>query len=454
MPGRADPRSALSGAPSGSGPLPRGAVRDVATIWVGLVATGIFGFGTRVLLGRALGPEDLGVIAGALALVLIIDRISNFGMNVLWLDVHGAEGPAARRWLRPVATVLGVTTALAIALGYIWALLAFPASTREVYLYVTPYVALHTIMLMLGAQCQVENRNLGLAVVNSLSTATRFVVAVAGFAAGWTLVDVARAFSAAGMVVGVLGLAAFIRLVRSPGTTGPTAARTAAAASTTSTTALSSVPSVVDALRHAWPFALSTALFSLYFWVDLLMIGVVENETEVGLYSAPVAIISFVNIAPGAIYRMYLSPRFHEWAHNDRARLRRVHERGTRLMLGLGVLAALVTAGLGPVLLRVAFGDEFRDAIPALLILALVVPVRFASASTRLVMSTRANALRRAGALGIAAVGNVALNLVLIGWIGIEGAAVATVVTEIVLYALLHRPANRFLAAGTDPGTA
>jgi O-antigen/teichoic acid export membrane protein len=81
------------------------------------------------------------------------------------------------------------------------------------------------------------------------------------------------------------------------------------------------------------------------------------------------------------------------------------------------------------------FGREYQAAVGQLLLLSLGVVFRFASAPASVVLNTRRNAVRKFNIQLLAAIANIILNLALVPWLGITGASVATVLSEIGLAA-------------------
>lgn len=401
----------------------RRATADVALIWAALVVASGLGFGARLLLGRSLGTAGFGAFATGLAAVLLISRGGVFGVHVLLLEVHGEEGPAARRWYRPAAAVMVGATLVSMGAGAVWAVTALGSVEREVFFYLVPLVVVQAVSDLLGARYQIRDRHAALAVSRALPAAARFAPAAVAAAASWGVLATAQAFTVTALAVAVVSVAALAGWAR------PSA----------------HAPRARDVVGRAWPYAVSTVMFVVYFQIDILLIEALEGAAEAGLYAAAVTIVSFVYLVPSAVYQGYLRRRIHYWAAHDRTALRAAHARGGRLMLRLGVLAAAAVALIGPIALRAGFGPDFAAATPALLVLALTIPIRFWSSSHRAVMSTRDTKTRMTFTNGLTAALNAGLNLAMIPWLGIIGAAITTVASEALLSALIVGPARRFV---------
>lgn len=412
----------------------RAALGNVARLWLALVATGLLAIAARFLLGRTYGAAGLGVFATALTVTTLVARFGVFGVNNMLLDVHGTEGRAASRWNAASGKVVVAMTGLAVLAGSGWAANRLPPLSRDVVFLLMPLVFVAVVTNLLAAQYQVSSRFRELAVVRTLHGFSRIVPVLIGVAAGFAVIGTARVFFVTGCVIGVVALVALVRVTRSNTLPGADAAPDPR-------------PGVLAVFRRTWAYAVSGMMFLLYFQIDILIVREIEGEQQTGLYAAAVAIVTFVYLFPNAVYRQYLAPKFHVWAAGDLGRLRSVHRHGTRIMLAIGLGAGAFTALAGPLVLDLGFGGEFSDATTALVILAAAIPIRFAGASVSLVMATRPNIATRAGIQVVAAALNVALNLALIPRYGIEGAAIATVISELALLVLQWIPGRRFLAA-------
>ena len=109
----------------------------------------------------------------------------------------------------------------------------------------------------------------------------------------------------------------------------------------------------------------------------------------------------------------------------------------------MGSLALIAIAGilpLAPLAVRLMFGDAFSDAVMPLRILSIALALSFIATplAWALVATEGQNALARTGL--VAASVNVGMNLIAILRWGATGAAVTTVVTEVVVV-ILNRAA-------------
>jgi O-antigen/teichoic acid export membrane protein len=168
--------------------------------------------------------------------------------------------------------------------------------------------------------------------------------------------------------------------------------------------------------------------------IDVLMLGLMSNPEQLGLYSAAYRLLNQVLVTYYLLTQV-LYPSFVR---------HRVEERGQMLracillpLAGAGILIAAVMAAARETLLTVEFGHQFLVAGPLLLLLAWSVPFDF-------VTSYLSNAYIAWGmekkillCTGIGAAANVALNLALIPGNGARGAAISTLLSYAIFLAAL-----------------
>lgn len=182
-------------------------------------------------------------------------------------------------------------------------------------------------------------------------------------------------------------------------------------------------------LRQSLPFLLLAGAQVLNYQTDILMLGVLTTQEQTGLYRVAVQVIDGLGIVLFAISAAIAPQLARLHAQTDWPSIQRILVYSHRAAVLVILPAALVIAGFGRELLTLVFGEEFSAAAGALEILALG-KVAYASVGfAGLALSM----LGHAGAAAIITLAtvmiNITLNLYLIPHYGIEGAAVATVVS-------------------------
>lgn len=173
--------------------------------------------------------------------------------------------------------------------------------------------------------------------------------------------------------------------------------------------------------------------------IDVLMLGLMSNPVEVGLYSASYRVLNQV-LATYYLLTQVLYPHFARHANEDRA-----HMIGPRILAPLFAAGLVIAAGISlvrrPVLILV-FGAPFVAAAPLLLVLVWSIPLDFLTSYLSNAFLAWGLERRVLASTGAGAATNIVLNLVLIPAYGAWGAALNTLLSYGVLLFALYLAAR------------
>lgn len=185
-------------------------------------------------------------------------------------------------------------------------------------------------------------------------------------------------------------------------------------------------------VKSALPLAFLGATFVINTQADSLMLGAIQGSEAVGLYlpvSKGAQLINFVTVAANTVLAPTIASLY---STGNRGKLQRVIVKGTRLVFGAAFVLTLGLVIFGRWYLLL-FGAEFTAGYYALSILCIGQLVNAATcAVSYLLVMTKYERLT-AFSDGGGAILNVVLNAFLIPRWGIEGAAVATSVSLIIV---------------------
>lgn len=187
----------------------------------------------------------------------------------------------------------------------------------------------------------------------------------------------------------------------------------------------------VNVLRVSFPMFLSASIFMLMNWMDILMLGAMGSDAQVGVYEVAIRIATANTLVLFAVNSI-AAPKFAE--HFNKGNERELKKLVKRAGKGVfwGSLPILMLILLFPDFLLGIFGKAFIEGRYALLILVTGQFFNAASGSvlTLLQMSGHQRVVRNI--VLVAALLNFALNLLLIPYYGIMGAAIANSVGVLV----------------------
>lgn len=207
--------------------------------------------------------------------------------------------------------------------------------------------------------------------------------------------------------------------------------------------------------RQALPFGAFFLVLNVYNYIDTVMLGLMRGDAETGWYNAAYRVYEGFSHVP-SIISFALTPRLVRAFVTDRRRHRRLARGGIAGAAAASVVTSAAAIGLAPQLVGLCFGDAYLPAALVLRVLAAGFIVVFPLAVLHAVaISMDAERWLLVTAL-VGCAANVLLNLTLIPRYGMHGAAVATVIGELVsltvLAALLvrHRVAVGASATATN----
>ena len=184
-------------------------------------------------------------------------------------------------------------------------------------------------------------------------------------------------------------------------------------------------------VTSAAPLGVAVVLATIYFQVDVLMLGAMVDEASAGVYQAAVSILLLAYLVPESI-SVALVPAFSRAAVEDKARLAGTFSRAATDLASVGIGAGLVLLTMGPLIAAILY-PSMTGAGLLLQVLAFACLFRFVSYALSSLMPSIGHGGARLLAAAAATIVNVGLNLVVIPQFGAMGAAFATVVTEVVL---------------------
>lgn len=395
-------------------------VRSVfGSAWLRL-GSALLGFGTGVLLARALGPSGYGIYGLVVSITALLTVPTEFGLpSLVTREVAAAE--VLEDWSR-MRGILGWTNKTVAAIS----LLLFAATMGVALLFKDRHQDaefLSTLAWALLLIPLVALGNLRGATLRALRLVVRgqlpemilrpgmflLLLCVVQYGFGWAL------HPAQAMLLNVIA-AAFAFLVGAGMLLKaiPAQCRTA-----------KPVTSPRTWVRSALPLALTEGTRMLQGHVSVLLIGAMLLSADVGLFRVA-SQIAILLAMPLSLFDVVLSPlisRFH--AADDRIRLQRMLSYGAATMFFTELVLFVFLLLFGRSLLTTFFGPAFGNSYLSLIILAFgqLLNAYFGSNAVLLNMSNGERAVARAFLMAL--VINILLSVGLIHVFGIIGAAIA-----------------------------
>lgn len=366
-----------------------------------------------IILARLLGPEEYGIFSAATALGGILCFFFQFGLPTLIgreVAADPIEGPKST--VKFLFLELLNSIPVLLFLLPIVRLLGFEGKG----IIVCYLVALAEICRSAKLTLRGVFRGMGEFRTETVSVALErsFVILVSGVVLLFTrdLVLVVTAF-VLGRVLDVFGLLYY--LSRKAHIFSPI-----------------NLKSLWQSLRIAYPFALSGVLLILYYQIDLLMLQKLSTEAETGFYGAAYKIIEIFSALPRVVFLVTFT-KFARCYAKEPEKLPREIYKSVRLLLA-AVLPVLVIGGFCQAfLVEKLYGEAFLASINCLAILIPSLGIKMFGNFVQYFLESTGREKYLPPLLLSTVIVNIIANAILIPQIGAIGAAVATLLSEIVL---------------------
>ncbi len=210
---------------------------------------------------------------------------------------------------------------------------------------------------------------------------------------------------------------------------------------------------ILPLLKKVWSLAIIFILSALYFRIDQMMLELMKGDRAVGIYSASFKLIEFLTIIPGTVTVAALPGLVSNYSENIDG-FRNSFYRVITLLGVSGAVIGLLLYIFSKQIILLLYGALFFDSILSLNILSGVVFFLFVNGYLAYITIATNNDRAVVGILVVSTTLNVLLNYYLIPIYSHAGAAISTLISEIVmflLYIVLFAKKNIFLKDELPP---
>jgi O-antigen/teichoic acid export membrane protein len=201
-------------------------------------------------------------------------------------------------------------------------------------------------------------------------------------------------------------------------------------------------------LRIALPIGLGAVFWTVYFRMDVVLLAYLKGAAEAGLYAAPFLLVEAVLLLQGPL----LAAAFPVFARDDSA-FDATWRAVSRILLATGPILAALLIVEGDGILDFLLGAEYAGGGRTLALLAATIPISFVAAPRLALLVARNRERTYATIMAAGAGANLVLDLFLIPRYGAEGAATATLATEVLVTVLAVATGRRVGASPLWPAT-
>ena len=190
--------------------------------------------------------------------------------------------------------------------------------------------------------------------------------------------------------------------------------------------------------RHFIPLlvlAMSVFLSSAYSKIDITMLGSMATDNAIGLYNNAHKIVEMIITVCTAISAVFL-PRLSYYYGRDKIRFEGLIESGMKVLSFISFPICIGLIILAPQIMQILYGESFRPGNVTVRIFAILVIVKsFGNLLCYQLVIATGNEKKRLPAYLAAAILNIIFNVILIPNMAQNGAAIASIISEIVVNA-------------------
>lgn len=396
--------------------------RNLAALAGGQAITWTMSLAWTIVVPRALGPTNMGILVSALAVTGVLSVALGLGTRnylVRELVVDPARG--ARLLGTGIALRL-LLSPLFVAATLVYARLAHYEGTALVVLYLAAAgVLLILIAEPMQAGFQAIERMQYIAYTEVANKSSQGLVGIALVVAGLGVVSIAAGSAAIAAVLCVANVYWLSKYVR-------VELRT-------------TVAEIVDMVRESvayWAFGL---FFMVYLWIDAVMLSLLTRPEVVAWYGVPTKLFQTLMFLPVLVSTAWL-PRLVAAFGRGPDELRRTARAPLELVLVLALPICAGTAILAAPAIDLLYGSAYREAAPVLVVLGFCVPLMYVNVILNQVLVAAKRQVWWTWVMAGATVVNPCLNFALIRATesrydnGAIGAAASLLVTEILIVAV------------------
>ncbi len=181
--------------------------------------------------------------------------------------------------------------------------------------------------------------------------------------------------------------------------------------------------------KIAWPMAVISFLGVLHYRVGVILLKILSDEMELGLFAAAIKLIEFITIIPGTIC-MVVYPGLSSGFVNNLAEFKSDLKNSLISFAFLGLICGILLYAFSGLIIQYLYGVEFNASIKALEVISFSVVAVFLNVVLSYALMASNMELKASVVLFAAIVFNFAINIYLIPRYGYIGASYSILMAE------------------------
>lgn len=194
---------------------------------------------------------------------------------------------------------------------------------------------------------------------------------------------------------------------------------------------------IKEKLMLSSPFIFTSIFWTIYFSIDKIFITFFKGNYQTGLYSISYTFIGFLLGFLG-IVNLAFFPILSN-ASNNKKKLKSTVDKYLLLLYLLCIPATIGGIYLAPQIISLVFGAQYLGGIRAFQLTMLFFMIHSVGVINYNLLITNHLEKYSLKILGISALANILLNFIFVPWLGIIGAAITTIFSELLIFYLSYK---------------
>lgn len=368
-----------------------------------------------IFLARSLGKEEFGVFSFGIAFGLLIVIIADFGLGTLLIREISRNKKEASRYLSNAFIVKIFLVIITISVAYIFLnLMGYEDEVKLVAYIMLSFTILQSFTdLYYSIFRSFERMHYDAA----MKIARMLILSIVMFYAirnNFSILTASLAFPITELIVFIMTISlVYTRFIRiSWGIDWKLS---------------------INLLRKSSFFCLSVAFSSMFMYIDSIMLSKLRSTADVGIYAAASNIILALIFIP-MMYANAIYPVISRLYISSKKTLKLAYERSFKYMLIVGLAVSAGVYSTSDKIILLLYGKGYTPSSIVLSILAWYLFLRFVNVISGFTLSSIDRQGSRLFSQGSTALLSIILNMIFIPVYGFIGAAIATLITEIIFF--------------------
>ena len=184
---------------------------------------------------------------------------------------------------------------------------------------------------------------------------------------------------------------------------------------------------------YSLPFAITGLLHTIYYSIDVVMLTNLVGSYATGIYNATYKLISVLTLFY-SVYNSVIYPVMIKFFKNDKKLLIITYEKSIKYLMLIMIPLSVATMYYSLDIIQLIYGHEYDAASQILSILIWTVCLLFVNGAGNTLLNASYKEVSVTKIYGVAAIFNVVTNLILIPYLSFVGAAITTLLSDILIF--------------------